>query len=58
MINLRGKTYYPDGAVAGSAGAIWLACWEGSRVQRNSPDGVLLVEHLMPASRITRPAAG
>jgi sugar lactone lactonase YvrE len=48
----------PDGLIVDAEGAIWVALWEGSQVQRLSPQGALLERLATPVSRPTCPALG
>lgn len=48
----------PDGAAVDSEGCYWTALYEGGRVQRYAPTGVLLSEHPVPARCPTMPAFG
>ncbi|MBF9194930.1 SMP-30/gluconolactonase/LRE family protein [Microvirga terrestris] len=44
--NDRGR---PDGAAVDAEGCYWTALFEGGRIQRYSPDGLLLAEYPIPA---------
>jgi len=48
----------PDGAVVDSAGFVWNAEWDGSRVVRYAPDGSIDRVVKLPVSRPTCPAFG
>lgn len=48
----------PDGAAVDRAGCYWSALYEGSRVQRYDPSGVLLGEYRLPVRCPTMPAFG
>lgn len=48
----------PDGAVVDSAGYVWNAQWNGSRVVRYAPDGSIDRVITVPVSRPTCPAFG
>jgi sugar lactone lactonase YvrE len=53
VIDLRGFPYEPDGLTVDADGAIWVALWDGSEVQRYSPSGELLARVRLPVSRVT-----
>ena len=44
---------YPDGMTVDREGCLWVAHWDGGRLSRFSPDGVLDRTVALPASRIT-----
>ncbi len=48
----------PDGLALDSAGNLWIAIWDGSRVVQLSPDGEELAQILLPVSRPTSVAFG
>ncbi len=48
----------PDGITIDSEGCVWVALWDGGRVQRYSPAGELLTEIAVPAARTTSCAFG
>jgi sugar lactone lactonase YvrE len=43
----------PDGLTVDAAGDLWVAVYDGGRVQRYAPDGTLREEHLVPAAQTT-----
>ena len=48
----------PDGLALDTAGNLWVAIWDGSRVVQLSPDGEELAQILLPVSRPTSVAFG
>lgn len=48
----------PDGLTIDADGCLWLALWGGAKVLRLSPDGVVIGEVVLPASRVTSCAFG
>ncbi len=44
---------YPDGMATDAEGGVWIAAWDGGRVNRFTPDGVLDSFIALPASQIT-----
>ena len=48
----------PDGAAVDAEGCYWVAMYEGGRVLRFSPEGAILAELTVPASRPTMPCFG
>lgn len=48
----------PDGLALDTAGNLWIAIWDGSRVVQLSPDGEELAQILLPVSRPTSVAFG
>lgn len=44
---------YPDGMETDADGCLWIAFWDGWRVDRYSPDGALLARIPMPVARPT-----
>lgn len=48
----------PDGIAVASDGTIWVAIWDGARIDRLSPDGELLDSISVPVSRPTALAFG
>jgi sugar lactone lactonase YvrE len=48
----------PDGAAVDAEGCYWTALFEGGRIQRYSPEGMLLSEHPVPARCPTMVAFG
>jgi sugar lactone lactonase YvrE len=49
---------WPDGLYVDSAGDIWVALWDGGRVLRFSPRGIVMEEVVVPAPRCTSVARG
>ncbi len=49
---------YPDGMTTDAAGGLWVAHWDGARVSRFSPEGVLDRWIELPVSRPTSCAFG
>lgn len=49
---------YPDGMTVDVEGFVWIAHWDGGRISRFDPDGVLDRTIRLPASRITSCAFG
>lgn len=47
-----------DGLTVDADGCVWVALWDGSRVQRYSPQGILLDELPVPAARPTSVCLG
>jgi sugar lactone lactonase YvrE len=43
----------PDGLTIDTGGDLWVAVYDGGRVQRYSPDGILKEEHRVPAAQTT-----
>jgi len=48
----------PDGLTVDAAGDLWVAVYDGGRVQRYAPDGTLREEYLVPAAQTTSCAFG
>jgi sugar lactone lactonase YvrE len=48
----------PDGLTIDAAGDLWVAVYDGGRVQRYAPDGTLREEHVVPAAQTTSCAFG
>jgi sugar lactone lactonase YvrE len=48
----------PDGAAVDSEGNYWVAMFEGARIAKLSPEGVLLGEIKLPVRCPTMPAFG
>jgi sugar lactone lactonase YvrE len=48
----------PDGLTIDAAGDLWVAVYDGGRVQRYTPDGTLREEHVVPAAQTTSCAFG
>jgi sugar lactone lactonase YvrE len=48
----------PDGAAVDSEGCYWSAMFEGARVHRYDPDGMLMASYPVPALKPTMPAFG
>jgi sugar lactone lactonase YvrE len=48
----------PDGATVDADGCYWSAMFEGGRVHRYDPDGLLMAQIAAPARRPTKPAVG
>lgn len=48
----------PDGAAVDVEGCYWTALYEGGRLQRYDPDGILMIEVPIPARYPTMPAFG
>lgn len=44
---------YPDGMTTDAEGGVWIAAWDGGRVNRFTPDGALDRFIALPASQIT-----
>ena len=44
---------YPDGMTTDAEGGVWIAAWDGGRVNRFTPDGALDRFVALPASQIT-----
>lgn len=44
---------YPDGMTTDSLGSLWIAMWDGARIQKISPQGVRLGQIPMPTPRVT-----
>lgn len=53
LLRLPTGSGYPDGMTVDSAGGLWVAVWEGSRVQRYTPDGQPAGQIELPAARVT-----
>ncbi|HAN71350.1 MAG TPA: calcium-binding protein [Actinobacteria bacterium] len=49
---------WPDGLHVDSGGDVWVALWDGGRVLRFSPHGMVIEEVLVPAPRCTSVARG
>jgi sugar lactone lactonase YvrE len=48
-----GEMGYPDGMTTDAEGGVWIAAWDGGRVNRFTPDGALDRFVALPASQIT-----
>lgn len=48
----------PDGLVVDDEDHVWLALWNGGRVQRYAPDGTLVLTVTLPTPLTTKPAFG
>jgi sugar lactone lactonase YvrE len=48
----------PDGAAVDAEGCYWTSLYEGSRIQRYSPEGALMAEYQVPTRNPTMPAFG
>jgi sugar lactone lactonase YvrE len=44
---------YPDGMTTDAEGGVWIAAWDGARINRFTPDGRLDRSIALPASQIT-----
>lgn len=53
FVDLSNTSYYPDGSCIDSAGCLWNAQWDGSRIVRYSPKGEALEIIKLPVSRPT-----
>ena len=53
FVTFRQEWGYPDGMTTDAEGGVWIAHWDGGRVSRFSPDGVLDRSIALPVSRVT-----
>lgn len=53
LARLPEGTGMPDGMAVDAEGGLWVAVWEGSRVQRFTPDGAASGQVDVPAARVT-----
>ena len=53
LVTVDASVGAPDGLTIDAAGDLWVAVYDGGRVQRYSPDGTLREEHRVPAAQTT-----
>ncbi|MHA7220939.1 SMP-30/gluconolactonase/LRE family protein [Arthrobacter sp. RHLT1-20] len=58
LVDLPDPVATPDGITVDAEGTIWVAMWDGGRVQRFSPQGKLLQTVILPITRPTSVAFG
>ncbi len=52
-INFGERQGFPDGMTVDAEGGLWVAHWDGCRVSRFSPDGIMERTIFLPCSRVT-----
>jgi len=58
LVTVDASVGAPDGLTVDAAGDLWVAVYDGGRVQRYAPDGTLREEYLVPAAQTTSCAFG
>jgi sugar lactone lactonase YvrE len=53
LVEVDASVGSPDGLTIDVGGDLWVAVYDGGRVQRYAPDGTLKEEHLVPAAQTT-----
>jgi D-xylonolactonase len=53
FVRFKEEWGHPDGMTTDAEGGVWIAHWDGARVSRFTPDGVLDHSIALPTSRIT-----